>query len=286
MKSAALLFGLNYDGEDRLEGCIRDVENVERWLRSFGFSDVMLITDRDQRDDCTYTGMLRALTDMMRRTWQDRLELVWIHYSGHGASVAAGLLDREENDGRDEGWVPVNAAIAGVLRDDVIADVLKLACPSTRIVIVSDACHSGTICDLAYDWPDLRFEPPVRNPAGLAHGNVILLSGCADDQTAADTATGGALTSSLLALLQDPRIREDVFALVSSLRHRLRSLGHTQTPALSATVDLTSGPALFPDGPRFLSVSAPEEGGPSEFEVAQTLASGTVRGVCGCCTIM
>jgi uncharacterized caspase-like protein len=284
MRSAALLIGMNYAGDEALEGCIRDVEATAAWLRGAGVDDITLVTDRDRPDDCTLAGILRVLSDAVRRTWSDRLELLWIHFSGHGASVSEGAFRRDEEDGRDEGWVPTNAALVGVVRDDAIADVLKMAWPGTRVVVVSDACHSGSICDLAYEWPNALRESPVHRAEGLAHGNVVLLSGCADNQTSADTARGGALTTTLLELLREPKARDDVFVLVTSMRQRLHARGFSQVPALSATVDLTQQPALFPDHPECVRLEVPTDAQPpSTLHIA---ASTTRAACCNCCCVM
>jgi hypothetical protein len=117
------------------------------------------------------------------QTWKEKVDNVWIHYSGHGSFVK----DREgdEADGCDECLVPSDYERSGVISDDDIREVFTCFHPNTKVACVFDCCHSGTIGDLPYRWVDYwrvslsnrKFDIPAR---------VMTLSGCLDHQTSAD----------------------------------------------------------------------------------------------------
>ena len=113
------------------------------------------------------------------------------------------------------------------ITDDIIRANLAVKVPAgVRLVIVLDACHSGTGADLRFKCDDDSYlkrgtrAPRVFNPNdwlirqtitelqnySMTRGDVFLISGCADTQTSADALIQskweGALTHSFLALLK------------------------------------------------------------------------------------
>lgn len=257
-RCAALLFGLNYAGtSSELRGCANDCLNTAELLRSTGrFDTVDVYLDDRDRERCTARGMVKAIARLAAKSWSDSLDIAWIHYSGHGSYERD--TSGDELDGRDEGLCPVDYAHAGLLRDDDIRDLLRMFNPATRVVLICDCCHSGTIGDLRwrYDCDGGRSE---EHPRSDCKPKVLLLSGCGDPQTSADAygvgtrrQFSGAMTSCLLLVLRrQPDLAGDALGLLASLRTELAERGFEQVPQLCASYDLSD------DGGRFLPFALP-----------------------------
>ncbi|CAM9709421.1 unnamed protein product, partial [Choristocarpus tenellus] len=74
---------------------------------------------------------------------------LFMHYSGHGGSMADDNGD--EADNKDETIVPVDYTSAGQIRDDEVLKELVASLPEgVTLTVVMDCCHSGSILDLPY----------------------------------------------------------------------------------------------------------------------------------------
>jgi hypothetical protein len=257
-KSAALLFGLNYKSVPGscLSGCINDIHNTAAFLKgSLRFSEVTAYDDDTAYDQCTALGIIGNLNKLALRSWAESLDLVWIHYSGHGTYVRDD--SRDELDGRDECLCPVDYARSGFIRDDDIATLLARFNPRTKVVFISDCCHSGTIGDLKLHWID-RKRPVIENTRTVVAAPVTMISGCNDFQTSADAFIAapsgggpqaqGALTNALLRALKEDTdaFCGDVFKLVDRARAILKAGGFAQYPELTSSFDLAVNPMLVP----------------------------------------
>ena len=80
-----------------------------------------------------------------------------IYFTGHGASVkdknGAAIIDSgedsyrvngDESDGYDEAFVFRD----GIVLDDVVLNLISTFNKSKQLTIITDSCHSGSICDL------------------------------------------------------------------------------------------------------------------------------------------
>lgn len=113
-------------------------------------------------------------------------------YAGHGTNVPC-IRDRAEADGQDEAYCLVDerggVGTSSLLRDDDFCELITTCVPKeTKVLVMSDCCHSGTICD---------FGSPV-----WAGRQAISISGCKDEQTSGDTGKGGIFTHSVLMAVQ------------------------------------------------------------------------------------
>ena len=255
MKGRALLFGLNYTAtpDASLQGCVQDVVNLSEYLQSTLAVPIKVCHDGPGGTlaDTTRMGIVQNIYDLALQSYQESLDFVWIHYSGHGSYVRDSSSD--ERDGRDECLVPSDFKTAGLIADDFLNRVFRNFNPSTRVVFVCDACHSGTMCDVKYRW-----ESPTRctveNIACTVPAKVLTLSGCLDSQTSADAFNvlgdgkyAGALTSCLLIVLKEtPGVRADAFKLLTAVRAKLRERGFPQIPALCSTYNMTRDFAFMP----------------------------------------
>lgn len=260
MSSKAVLFGIDYlaDGPNRLRGCSTDVEKMSQFLlEEEGFDVVETYTEQSTPAQVTSRGILEILFRLAAES--PRLSRAWIHFSGHGTSV----LDRsgDEADGRDEAICPVDYAEAGVITDDLLTRILRLFHPATKVVCVFDCCHSGSVGDLAYN-----FSPGVHDHAfGEARGSrqecpaeVVLFSGCRDDQTSADAFNvageyrhSGAMSSCFLDAVKRARsLRRNsggvtLGPFLRDLRGLLRRRGFRQVPMVTSSRKLEEGTVLF-----------------------------------------
>lgn len=167
LKARALLIGLNYSNvakETALTGCINDVKNMKEFLQELMVDqdfNITVITDEDPNmmDRVSWSGLYVNLLDLCIKSWSEDLDVAIFHYSGHGRQTASlssgGYINSNantENDGLDEGIVPVDYAKYGIIRDDVLNAIFTRFNPKTRILCIFDCCHSGSILDLHYQW--------------------------------------------------------------------------------------------------------------------------------------
>lgn len=139
-----------------LGGCVKDISNVESFLKSnLGLKDenIIKLTATDVGKDepgeppeswPTYENMVAAfkkITDMASKG--DR---VYIHYSGHGGRSKTSWPKLKGSKGLDESLVPTNIgrSESRYFRDLEIAYLLKSMVEKGIIAtVVFDSCHSG-----------------------------------------------------------------------------------------------------------------------------------------------
>jgi len=169
------------------------------------------------------------------------------YYSGHGSS----MVDKsgDEKDGQDECLVPSDFRTGGFVIDDELNACLKnlksnLTC---QIILITDACHSGTIFDLPFTYSSQNTSGTVnsKNNSTLASvsptTNIIQISGCMDNQTSASAYAmdrakiwQGALSFSLQRYLSEMSYKpSNLFDLIVKVRQRLKSLNFSQIPQVS-----------------------------------------------------
>ena len=254
----AILFGLNYSytTDARLRGCINDVRNMEQVLKNtFQFDDVRSFTDDTTlgRRHTSGRGMLAEINNLASRSWFEKIDTAWIHFSGHGCGIPDIGAQKDESDGRDECLVPSDFKRAGVVPDDFIKDCLRKFSPQTRVIFIADCCHSGTIGDLKYCY--VGKQKTIENRASSSKAcdaKIILISGCKDDQTSADAFNvnrmrkfSGAMTSCLIHSFNSLGKNPGVFALIDTLRANLRPKRFTQIPQLTTSFELQDDERLF-----------------------------------------
>jgi len=246
MKKAAILFGLNYKHipGSELNGCINDVKNVATFLEQtvkIPKSSIEIYNDNDNMDDTSFVGIIKRLYQFAIKTWAQNLDLVWIHYSGHGSFIND--KNNDENDGFDECICPSDYTNFGFISDDIFSDILKSFNPRTQVIIIMDSCHSGTMGDLKYLW-----KTPTEQivDGSNTNGRICMISGSMDNQKSADSIFNGnpegALTHYLLETLNDKnefnKASNDIFYLVESINKKLSSNGFTQLSLLSSSLNL------------------------------------------------
>lgn len=232
----ALLVGINNyrNPSASLKGCVNDVSDVRGVLLDSGFEPGGIRVLCDAR--ATKSNIVTRLKWLVSEVGEG--DVAVFHYSGHGSQVADRNGD-EVDDKKDEILVPYDFEEHwdDPLSDDVISGILRTANPRAKVICIVDACHSGTITkgfiDRFFQWgyrKDKYLPPPFdiacramnrelstkKVVAGsirrsvecsgdanvhLTEENVILLSGCRDNQTSADASFGGRYRGALTAAL-------------------------------------------------------------------------------------
>ena len=245
----ALLVGINYTGTPyELYGCINDAVDIQKQLQTYfpTCKDYRLITDTTAIKP-TRQNILDGLAWLT--TGLKAGENVMFHYSGHGGLVR----DRngDEVTGMDSCIYPINGTNIEAIIDDELRTLLAAKIPAgSKCFVIIDACHSGTAVDLRYKW-----NAPSQNALTYTEdskyaklgGAVLFLSGCRDNQVAADTVgidgrPCGALTMALLQTWKVYGAAIKLKYLLWDVRKFLREYGYSQIP------ELTSGSFLDMNG--------------------------------------
>ena len=236
-KGVSVHLGLNtvdpdhYRGWDgALQGCENDARDMTAIAKDAGFETTTLLTK-----EVTAEAATAAIAAAAEKVGPG--DLFWLTYSGHGSQVPD--KNSDEPDKLDETWVLYNRQLV----DDELFDLWSKFQPGVRILVLSDSCHSGSAVRQTLDA--LRPEvlegamsvPPPNGmrtmPKAVAQevyeanqktyddvqarvtsgdkcvigANVLLLSGCQDNQTSADGAKNGLFTQTLLEVWNDGKFR-------------------------------------------------------------------------------
>jgi hypothetical protein len=203
-KRFALCVGNNYPGTGfDLNGCVNDANDWAELLAREGYN-VELLLEANKRQ------VLDALNALVGTVgFGDRIVFT---SSGHGTWIPDGNGD--ESDGRDEALVMAGLSRYDLLVDDEIEDVFSKLPYGSRVLILSDSCHSGTVSRFMPEaqfgdahqarFPgERRFISPIelnipisyeraveieQLPASRSRtGGVSLISGCADSEYSWDS---------------------------------------------------------------------------------------------------
>jgi len=246
----ALLIGINYieDSRNRLFGCINDIQNVERKLRETHPECKAFRSLSDDQTDPLKKPTRKNILDgiMWLTTGLQSGESVFFHYSGHGGLT----IDRsgDEISGYDSCIYPIRDGTIECIIDDELRELLVKKIPANcKCFAVMDCCHSGSAFDQRYvynapSYGTLTFSQNEKYPA--TNGSVIMLSGCKDTQTAADTIDAkrvptGAMTNALLEVWGKYGMNIKFKYLLWDVRSVLRTNGYEQIPQLSCSNNIT-----------------------------------------------
>ncbi|XP_064993161.1 metacaspase-1-like isoform X2 [Musa acuminata AAA Group] len=270
-KKRAVLVGISYAGRQyELKGTVNDVNCMRYMLtEKFGFpAECILVLTEGERDPNRVPTKenLRAAMRWLVSGCVAGDSLVF-HFSGHGVQRLDSSGD--EMDGFDEALCPLDFESNGTIMDDEINDTLvRPLRRGVKLHALVDACHSGTILDLPYlcrlsragyyQWENHTAPSGVYK--GTNGGLAILISGCDDHQTSADTsafagsASTGAMTYSFIqaiesepgttygrlltamrAAIRASGIGISINGPIASLMRKVFNFGSTQVPQLSSS---------------------------------------------------
>lgn len=214
----ALLIGINYKNTiSELKGCINDIKKIRQLLiEEYDFKkEYILIMTDDYKIKPTRKNIIRGFKWLNSRNKANEFKekyrilngkanLVFC-FSGHGGQVKD--INGDELDGYDETICPLDYLKNGMITDDFIrTKFINKINSKTKLTGIVDACHSGTVFDLKWTIKPKSnngFTIEKNDYYGKTKGNVILISGCKDDQISIDLKTNGALTHSLLKILKE-----------------------------------------------------------------------------------
>ena len=226
IKKTAILVGLNYLGTNAaLNGCINDANGMKNILRSkYGYKDIKVLTDKNISKTNNILDILEALIE-------SKSDIMYFQYSGHGTQIYD--LGKDEKDGLDEALYSVGGTI---ITDDEIEDKIKLVPAGSTMIMVVDACHSGTIIDLPYQM-DNNNNNIIKINNNQIDGNIICITGCRDNQFSLDVKQNniwyGAMSNSLQKIIKNNNIRNFTWKkLIVELRKSLKEENYHQVPQL------------------------------------------------------
>lgn len=146
----ALIIGIgNYEDHtwNKINGD-KDVLYVHQILKESGFSSIRTLVN----SEATKNHIVKTFYDLSAEC--EANDIIYIHFSGHGQQMVD--INGDENDGKDESWIPYDAYKKPCLKDmgekhlsdDEIAVLLhkiKMRIGNCgKLLVVVDACHSGT----------------------------------------------------------------------------------------------------------------------------------------------
>jgi hypothetical protein len=230
----ALLIGCNYVGSQyQLNGCINDVENIEKKLKTqYGFNNILIMSDNTTKKP-TKANILDEIKNLLINSKSG--DILFLAFSGHGTTIHD--ANGDEKDGLDEMFVPLDF---NCISDDEIKTFINNNLKKdVSLFALFDCCHSGTILDLRFQYFDSEnYDNSTENTKETETvGNVIMISGCKDNQTSADAYINsnfqGAMTWSFLeAVNKNPNLTwRD---LITSMRSSLKVSNYPQIPQLSS----------------------------------------------------
>lgn len=219
-RSVALLIGVGDYGDQQLDipGVDVDLDNAAKLVRGLGVADADIVRLFNQQ--ATVARVEAQLQGLAQQLSSDDQLILYV--STHGLQLRD--QNGDERDGRDEALALADFAVGsagdaqpiqGVLRDDRLGELLA-ALPTTRILVIADTCHSGTISKTLGDGLEdvlnrvgkfiqlprwLRGEGNAVVETGLQELNqpgVVLLSAAGDGELADIDERGSAFTRALI----------------------------------------------------------------------------------------
>lgn len=261
MGKYGLAIGCNYSSLkiNKLNGCINDAMNLKAFLEKNGYS-IKTMTDNNIGSNMypTRDNILREVRNIIRNAVDG--DNIFIAFSGHGGQVKT--TSKEETDGKNELIYPVDSIIeftingnigarvdaTKIILDDEFNNMLKSELtsnkrPNLKIFYMFDACHSGTVLDLQYNYDQSIGSSFFNSLSNKLDNQVMMISGCRDNQVSADfnfgTSVQGAMTNAFLEAMKTTNIQNNVFNLVNKMIQVIRQNGiYGQIPQLSSTFDL------------------------------------------------
>lgn len=257
-------------GKWRNLSSMNDVKYVKEALVKTGFNtnDIDTLCNKN----ATKNGMIKALDDLYNRVGEG--DIVYFQFSGHGQQIQDDNGD--ELDGYDEALIPYDAAASfdpvtykgeNHFRDDLLGEKLnairKKVGPKGSLVVLIDACHSGTATRDAgikrgMEQPFLtnpKYVPNVRidlnkNPEqGMLEGftegmgTMVVFSACSPNQPNyelkdADKKGVGSLSYAFAKSIADLPAESSYRLLFQKMKAFIQGDIATQIPMIEGDVDL------------------------------------------------
>lgn len=181
-----IILALDYKATKNPLTCSIDGRNMEKLVRNCGIPDSNIVAMYDEQ--CTKQNVSNLVRQVGSQCTAG--DYFVFYYSGHGTNLADQSGD--EADGQDEAFCFVTpdgqVNYSSCMSDDDFSDlVTEVLDPGVNVLVLTDCCHSGTICDFGNGhW---------------AGRKAVSITGCLDNQTSGDIGKGGIFTHSMLLAL-------------------------------------------------------------------------------------
>lgn len=243
--NSALLIGINYFKTNyELYGCINDTNSICSLISSYNFQKITILTDNIEKKP-TRNNILDEFKQLLINSQAG--DVLLLFYSGHGSYV----LDKNNNEktGKDQMIIPCD--FNGIIDDDLKSIIQTNLKKDVTLIALFDCCFSGSVLDLKYQYMDSLDKNNYTENMNETetNGNVIMISGCNDEQTSNDAIINnknqGAMT---WAFLEAFKSEKDITwrKLLIKMRDLIKNSNFNQTPQLS------SGSFLNIDSPVFI----------------------------------
>jgi len=229
----ALLIGINYIGtQNELYGCINDTNSIANLLLSRGFKNVKILTDNTSEKP-TRDIIINEFINLLASA--NNGDTIFLFYSGHGTY----MRDNNNNEKTKNDQLIVPLDLNCIVDDELKSIINNHLKNNVTLIAVFDSCFSESVLDLKYQYLDTlnNNNDNINVNETDTYGNVIMISGCTDNQTSDDAVINnlpqGALTWAFLQtfnLQQSQTWRE----LLKSMRATLQNNGFSQIPQLAS----------------------------------------------------
>ncbi|OHS94651.1 Clan CD, family C14, metacaspase-like cysteine peptidase [Tritrichomonas foetus] len=193
------------------DGPLNDAITFATSMKSYGFTQYFM-----------HNPHSRNFLSYLDAFFKNTLKHLVVYYVGHGTTVAD--LNKDEDDGYDEAFVFED----GTIIDDILLEhLIKNKNETSRLTLITDACHSGSIWDIQSKVVNGNAVPQM----------VMSISAANDKQTAKqaviDRKEQGIFTMNLgTTLKKKPAITPK--DLLTELRTPLKKYSQTCTVAYSS----------------------------------------------------
>ncbi len=268
-ESRALLVGVGryqYPGID-LPAIDLDLERMRETLNRLGFENRQIRTLLDEQ--ATSTAVVREFSTWLRDGVKAGDRVVF-YFSGHGSNVPD--LDGDESDRADEVLVTHDmrrravagrSTLQGVVSDDQIGAMIAKI-PSRNVIVMVDACHSGTVTrSFTLENRSLAREPVFvksfvypgmpdsqsgftrdLSRGGGGGQNFVSLTAAGDGEKAIGTMSGGIFTTAVTQAIAERAVTRQPITL-TELRDRSRDYIRLKVDAREVhNPQLTGNPQL------------------------------------------
>lgn len=196
----ALLIGINYyNTQYQLNGCINDVNAMKKFLLDKNFNNIKILTDDSSSiENPTKNNITNELIRVLINSKSG--DTVVVTYSGHGSYI----IDENNDELRGYDQTIIGCDLKSIKDDELKSIIGKYLKKDVTLFCLFDSCYSGSVLDLRYQYSDSLNgnKLTINNKEKETRGNVIMISGCHDEQTSADAYINnkynGAMTSAFL----------------------------------------------------------------------------------------
>ncbi|WP_284311964.1 caspase family protein [Labrys miyagiensis] len=190
-----------------LHGAVNDAEDVAQALTKAGVKKLVLLTNKQ----ATKPAVVEAWESLLKQAQAG--DTIYFTYAGHGSQEPAAPNDPDEPDGLDDNLPLVNFALKGPGLADRIVDkevavwLKEAEAKKVYAVVVTDACHSGTMyrsvsMGLTYrvapkpqidraELLEFAPPPPVVSTKVAPNDQFTFLAGVSDDKLVPEVTING-----------------------------------------------------------------------------------------------